>query len=199
MGDPAGELADSLHLLRLLEQKAELVAIGDVHEAADDPSDGAVGVSERDPAVPDEAIRAVTRAKPITRLGRAGFELRPRDDLRDLGAVVRVNLLQEPSVARSSQVDAVLERGRQTLGPVRLSRRGVPLVDCAVERPCSALESLVRLAERGVDRSPSLGVAQRRHRRCMLGEEECKPPDDEQRRQHPGHDDDGEIDRIAGT
>ena len=36
MGDAAGELADRLHLLRLLQQEVELVALGDVDETADE-------------------------------------------------------------------------------------------------------------------------------------------------------------------
>ena len=96
-----------------------------------------------------------------------------------------MHLLQEPAVAGLRVFDAMLERRRQALGPVGLSRLGVPLVDCAIERSCRTLEALVRLTERGIGGSAALGVPQGRNGGSVLGEEKRQPCDDEERRTIP--------------
>ena len=91
MGDPAGELADRLHLLRLAQLLLELLLLGDVEQEALVAEDRALRVAHRDRLVehPDDA--AVARDEPELAARRNALLARFAGERLHALAVVRMD------------------------------------------------------------------------------------------------------------
>ena len=140
--DAAGQLAERFHLLRTQHLILQLLALGDVHERADESNGFAIGVPRNDRALEQLRVGSVGALEPIFACPMIALRECVAKAERGARAVVRVNVSLPEADLGASRGRFVTEQIFEALRPGQRAALYIPIPNSIIRSPGSKRKML---------------------------------------------------------